>query len=1033
MKNKIILAAVFTAALGSLCAQGSGNSLDLSANTAAKNHLDCGDLPLGTSDFTVEFWYQSWAPDGDPAIFSNKDWDSGSNTGLNVAIQSGGTNMDINFKGSTGERVDMNVTGVDFSAGWNHVALVFDREGQMVCYVNGVEQVSADISGSTGDISTPYSFKFGQDGTGDYSWGYQANGKADELRIWSDLRTVEEIRNNMCIGLTGTEDNLIAYYTFDTGLTETVIDETGTYPGTIIGFLADSRSVSGAYIGNEVIFEYPEDWTGLAYTLLGESGSFTVNNIAGEMDGIHVFKVNEIPNSSEGIYTLLSNEIYYGVFLVNASGATYDVNYNYNAFADALANEDEVGLYYRTGNDTEEWMNAMAIITPPSDEMDYTTSVTREYMLGFAEPGVDPEPSDAHLGAGMALDFDGSTNWVDVSNGKVTAAELGLPTDAITVETWVYVRNFETWNSMISFLQDNGSFERGWDLEVRNDNKFAFALAASETLTYLETSSTFKTNRWYHVAGTYDGTTQKIYINGELEAETTANSGPINYDDSWLALGAYKDDNEENHFNGKLDEVRIWSTAKSAEEIRDLMCEMADIDAEDLVAYFQLDETEGTGITDATGHLLPGTMTDMPLDKRVESSAPLGNESVHLYHPDVWAEETLELTGGDNGTLSLEVLKGAPYGVHLYWVDGVPTETSPFDLIEGMDGYYGVFVAEASTNFVSNYKVNWEYASFAEAVALEEDLVLINRPNKVSSIWGITESSAALVEDVLSSDSTGYRNEFSLSTYSEPVCSIPSELGVTALTAETATGIWVNGGSEVSNVQWGPAGFSLGTGTIVEMLTDENVLFDGLMDESYAFYVQDVCEEGNSPWVGPYFFTGERCEDPYDITTTEVTHNSATIFWNGANGTDWTIVWGLAGFDPEYGVETLALEIPHTLSGLAEETTYQFYVRSNCPGKTSDWIGPFEFTTLLNDGAGLVSEKIDLTLIPNPSNGRFFIQASAPIENLSIYNPSGEKIIAETILSDKGAMIQLNEFASGVYFVKVTAAGRIYTAKILIH
>lgn len=40
-------------------------------------------------------------------------------------------------------------------------------------------------------------------------------GKMDEVRIWNDVRTATEIRDNMCKSLVGNEDGLVAYYRFD--------------------------------------------------------------------------------------------------------------------------------------------------------------------------------------------------------------------------------------------------------------------------------------------------------------------------------------------------------------------------------------------------------------------------------------------------------------------------------------------------------------------------------------------------------------------------------------------------------------------------------------------------------------------------------------------------------------------------------------------------------------------------------------------------------------------------------------------------
>ena len=68
---------------------------------------------------------------------------------------------------------------------------------------------------------------------------------------------------------------------------------------------------------------------------------------------------------------------------------------------------------------------------------------------------------------------------------------------------------------------------------------------------------------WYHVAGTYDGTNLRVYLNGILEA-TTAHGAPITAAGS-LSLG---NGVGATNFAGQLDEVRVSNTARSAAWLR---------------------------------------------------------------------------------------------------------------------------------------------------------------------------------------------------------------------------------------------------------------------------------------------------------------------------------------------------------------------------------------------------------------------------------------------------------------------------------
>lgn len=80
-------------------------------------------------------------------------------------------------------------------------------------------------------------------------------------------------------------------------------------------------------------------------------------------------------------------------------------------------------------------------------------------------------------------------------------------------------------------------------------------------------------NTWYHAAFTYDGTVERLYLNGVLEAELAV--GKVARNDSIqhasLATAMNSTGTPEGFFDGKLDEVRIWNYARTALQIADGM------------------------------------------------------------------------------------------------------------------------------------------------------------------------------------------------------------------------------------------------------------------------------------------------------------------------------------------------------------------------------------------------------------------------------------------------------------------------------
>lgn len=133
---------------------------------------------------------------------------------------------------------------------------------------------------------------------------------------------------------------------------------------------------------------------------------------------------------------------------------------------------------------------------------------------------------------------------------------------------------------------------------------------------------------WYHIAATYDYATREvcIYVNGKLQSKGTdlgnASSTPFNlagrafydlyqqdpvkYKDykDWggfrqFFLGKSYDDTRQ--LNGDMTEVRVWSVARTEDEI---WANMYDVDpaTPGLIGYWKFDEGEGNVIRDWTGN-----------------------------------------------------------------------------------------------------------------------------------------------------------------------------------------------------------------------------------------------------------------------------------------------------------------------------------------------------------------------------------------------------------------------------------------------
>ncbi len=168
------------------------------------------------------------------------------------------------------------------------------------------------------------------------------------------------------------------------------------------------------------------------------------------------------------------------------------------------------------------------------------------------------------------VDFGGANRLEVLPKGVLSA----LPRSAITIEAWAALRTTSDWGAVVGHLQDNGGFEKGWALGNRG-RRFTFGLSTAGAddgdglMTYLDAETPFRLRRWHHVVGAYDGAEMRLYVDAALAATSDAQSGPIAQADSWLAIGAYQDDNELYLLDGAVHSVRLYDRALSDAEVRE--------------------------------------------------------------------------------------------------------------------------------------------------------------------------------------------------------------------------------------------------------------------------------------------------------------------------------------------------------------------------------------------------------------------------------------------------------------------------------
>lgn len=170
----------------------------------------------------------------------------------------------------------------------------------------------------------------------------------------------------------------------------------------------------------------------------------------------------------------------------------------------------------------------------------------------------------------------------------------------LTMEALVRIRNFD--NGEISTIMGiegsflvrigDANFERNQIQIATNRGNYPDR----------DSSKGLPTNQWVHFALTYDAdaSEMKIYINGKVQSDISANVGTVNLGrggkDGFHVGYSY---NTDRWLEGEISEIRIWDIVRSQEEIADNTYTV-NPESKGLVTYWKFDEGAGMVVKDHT-------------------------------------------------------------------------------------------------------------------------------------------------------------------------------------------------------------------------------------------------------------------------------------------------------------------------------------------------------------------------------------------------------------------------------------------------
>ncbi|MDP1728523.1 MAG: LamG-like jellyroll fold domain-containing protein [Bacteroidota bacterium] len=442
---------------------------------------------------------------------------------------------------------------------WTHVACTYDQT-QIKLYVNGVLVATQNAT-----LALPY-------GSEDWSigkrWDYleTVNGYMDEVRIYNEALTENQIISDMRDTTIALPENLVAYYNFDQG------NASGT--NTEINTLTD-RSSSTSYTGalqNFALSSTNSNWVSsyamvvpraMAASAVTANG-FTANWTA-PLEGIVNGYVLDIATNTD--------------FTAPISGSPFTLSNT--TFSQSVSGLISGTYYYRV----------RANNTSLSDQGAFSNTIA--VLVAYVPPG-------------NALAFDGINDMIvtPVSNTYI---------NNFTMEAWVNPGNLTSdWQTIFAYGFDNAYTGNGISLYLSPAGEITIQYPAINTV---NTGYKLALYRWSHIALTRSGGSVKIFVNGEQLPTVTTNNpyGPTGE----FRIGGHTG---IRFLNGKIDECRFWSYAKTKEQILAGIINNPASNSPGLVVYYNFDQgVSGANnsttniIYDQTPNLNNGTLTNFTL------------------------------------------------------------------------------------------------------------------------------------------------------------------------------------------------------------------------------------------------------------------------------------------------------------------------------------------------------------------------------------------------------------------------------------
>ncbi|MEZ4923227.1 MAG: LamG-like jellyroll fold domain-containing protein, partial [Crocinitomicaceae bacterium] len=646
----------------------------------------------GNTEVTVEAWIRT-TKTGAQIISS---YDRSDYWRLGVSSTGGSTGQVTWSIGTDAGILDLASSGTVIDGNWHHVAGVYDN-GNAFIYIDGLLDGTAALGSTFGIGSTRYGFI----GTGSETASFNGTqtvqrfqGDIDEFRIWTTAKSQAEIQAGMSECPNGDVNGLSIYYSFQDGAGTTLTDLIGGQDGTMFNMDAGTDWIDAGYAYSCEACESPR--TAVTVTISG------------------------------GTPLDLGPDV---VESCGAGSTTFDAGAGFTNYS------------WSTGATTQ----TINVSTPGTYwvVVDDGGGCADSDTVGFKFSGE----------AGTALNFDGANDYVAIDGFFYQ----GTSYNAVTVEAWVRTSNGA--NQIIASYDRNEYWRLGVNGNGAGTGQIEWDVRTNAGQLDMGSTTTINDGQWHHVVGVYDNGKASIYIDGVLDNQITQGTafGTGNTRYGFVSIGSEATTfngptGPTTEFSGDIDEVRIWSIAKTETEIRNSMCTTFEGGESGLEVYYTFNDGSGSSVTDvANGN--NGTMVNMSAGADwVTSSAPVGNSSTYLY-PGSWAGQSLAFSGCDGDQIEISSVSGSLDGIHIYVVEQDPDDQSGVLAFVSGNHYYGVWQTGAGGE---SYDVSYIYTNHPLfTVTSENSMYLLDRQDAEDTPWVDNLATLSIGSDELNITYTG--------------------------------------------------------------------------------------------------------------------------------------------------------------------------------------------------------------------------------------------------------------------------------------